>query len=234
MKFIKQPKRLSLINFDSLCGQRSDRRRHGKLLPDTVRAIVVGPSGCGKTNAVFNLLCGKQGLRFCNVYVFSKSLQQPKYSLLNKVMSGLPKLGYFTFTENDLVMHPNEAQPHSVMIFDDVALERQNNVKNYFCFGRHNTIDTIYITQSYASAGKHMVRDNANTIILFKQDDLNLRHIYNDHVSGDVSFEKFKEICESVWKHGKHAFVMIDKESPLDCGRYRKNFDVFIQLDSTQ
>jgi hypothetical protein len=230
MKFIKQSSDLCIQNYDSLCGQEPHRKRHGGMLPDTVRAIFVGSSGSGKTNAVFNLLFSKHGLRFKNVYVFCKSLQQKKYRLLENVMKGLPGIGYFTCTDNNAVMHPNDALPHSVMVFDDVSLEKQDNVKKYFCFGRHNTVDCIYIGQSYASIGKHMVRDNANVIVLFKQDDLNLKHIYADHVSGDLSFETFKELCYHVWDSDKHAFVMIDKENPLNKGRYRKNFDTFIDV----
>lgn len=230
MKFVKQGKTIPIKNYDTLCGQKIGRRRHGALLPDAVRAIVVGSSGSGKTNAVFNLLFNKNGLRFANLYVFCKTLQQNKYNLLERVMSGLPKIGYFLFSENDQVMHPNEALPHSVIIFDDVSMEKQNNVKNYFCFGRHNTIDSIYISQSYAGVGKHMLRDNANLILLFKQDDLNLRHIHADHVGSDMSFNEFKCVCNKVWSGDSHSFVLIDKESEIQNGRYRKNFDSFISF----
>jgi hypothetical protein len=230
MKFIKQSSDLCIQNYDSLCGQEPHRKRHGCMLPDTVRAIFVGSSGCGKTNAVFNLLFSKRGLRFKNIYVFCKSLQQKKYSLLENVMKGLPGVGYFTYSDNNAVMHPNDALPHSVMIFDDISLERQNNVKNYFCFGRHNNIDSVYIGQSYANIGKHYIRDNTNFLAVWSADSLNLKHIHADHVAGDMSFEEFKELCRRVWESDRHAFVVIDKESPLNRGRYRKNFDTFIDI----
>jgi len=41
--------------------------------------------------------------------------------------------------------------------------------------GRHKNIDSFYLCQTYSP--KHLIRDNANFIIMFKQDDLNMRHI---------------------------------------------------------
>jgi len=38
--------------------------------------------------------------------------------------------------------------------------------------------------------------DNANVIIMFKQDDLNMRHIYRDHVNTDMSYDSFMKICQ--------------------------------------
>lgn len=61
-------------------------KRHGQLLPNTIRGIICGPSNCGKTNVMLNLLFSENGLIFENVYVFSKSLVQPKYMLLECVL----------------------------------------------------------------------------------------------------------------------------------------------------
>ena len=52
----------------------------GTVLPHSVRAIVRGPSNFGKTNAVLALLTHPNGLRFANLHVYSKSLNQPTYS----------------------------------------------------------------------------------------------------------------------------------------------------------
>ena len=45
-----------------------------------------------------------------------------------------------------------------------------------------------------------MIRDNANMIVVFKQDEMNLRHTYNDHLIGDMSFNKFIDIKKDVGK----------------------------------
>ncbi len=95
--------------------------------------------------------------------------------------------------------------------------------------GRHNKIDTFYVCQTYSFIPKQLVRDNANLLLVFKQDDRNLRHIYNDHVNCDMKFDQFKELCNMVWNRGKNNFLTIDKDRDLNKGRYRLGFDMFIK-----
>lgn len=201
--------------------------RHGILLPNSVRCIVSGPSNCGKTNVVFNLITHPKGLRFYNLYIFSKSLNQPKYQLLDKIISDVKEVQLLKFYENDKIMQPNEAKPYSVFIFDDVSCENQDTIRNYFAMGRHNNIDCIYIGQTYSKIPKQLIRDNANLIIIFKQDDLNLKHIHNDHVGGDLSFERLKDICYKAWEK-KYGFLVIYKEQSIKNGRYRIGFDQIV------
>ena len=201
--------------------------RHGPLLPNSIRCIICGPSNCGKTNLMYSLLTEPQGLRFANVYVFSKSLQQPKYLLLSRIFEKIPEIGYFTFQDSDEVISPDKARSNSIMIFDDVACDRQNQMRAYFSMGRHAGIDSFYLTQTYTRVPKHLLRDNANLLILFKQDDLNLRHVYDEHVNSDMTFNKFKEMCSKCWK-APHGYVVVSKDSPLNSGRYRSGLDTFV------
>lgn len=69
--------------------------KHGKILPHTVRCIISGSSNVEKTNDAFNLLTKPNDVHFNNVYVFSKSLNQPKYQLLEKISSNIPETSYF-------------------------------------------------------------------------------------------------------------------------------------------
>ena len=64
------------------------------------------------------------------------------------------------------------------MIFDDIACEKQDNVIPFFCMGRHNNVDSFYLNQSYASIRKHLIRENVSLLVLFKPDEMNLKHIY--------------------------------------------------------
>lgn len=225
---------MPIVNLDKLVDvggeKKKMKKRHGSLLPNTVRCIICGPTNCGKTNLLLNLFFSPKGLYFENVYVFSKSLYQNKYKFLECVLSNISEIGYFKFSDNDEVPHPSEVKPDSIMVFDDVACGKQNNIKNYFSMGRHNNVDTFYICQTYSFIPKQLVRDNANLLIIFKQDFKNLNHIYNDHVNTDMKFEQFKEICVNVWKRGKNNFLVIDKDSDMDKGRYRCGFDTFIKL----
>ncbi|KYN21445.1 hypothetical protein ALC57_06181 [Trachymyrmex cornetzi] len=91
-------------------------RRHGPLLPNTIRCIICGPSNCGKTNALIGLIESPHGVRFENVY--------------------------------------------------------------------------------------------------------------NDHVNTDISYENFCTLCHLCWQR-KYGFVIIDKDSVLRNGRYRRGFNDF-------
>ena len=228
MRFVRQPLAIRVTNCDdrsrSMEG-RAERRRHGTMLPTTIRAIICGPSNCGKTNVLISLLESPHGVRFENVYVYSKSLQQPKYRYLENLLTSIDEIGYYTFSNNSDVIPPSDACPNSIFVFDDVACDKQDAVREYFAMGRHSSVDCFYLCQTYARIPKH-IRDNANLLILFKQDGTNLKHVYNDHVNTDMSYDEFCALCHECWQQ-KYGFAVIDKDSALSNGRYRKGFNVF-------
>lgn len=92
--------------------------------------------------------------------------------------------------------------------------------------GRHADIDSFYLCQTYAKISKHLIRDNAKLLILFKQVGTNLKHVYNDHVNTDMSYENFCKLCGTCWQQ-KYGFIVIDKDSALSNGRYKKGFNDF-------
>ena len=87
--------------------------------------------------------------------------------------------------------------------------------------GRHRNIDSFYLFQTYTRIPKHLIRDNANMIILFKQDEMNLTHAFNDHIGSDMDFNKSLDILRECWKE-KYGFVVISKDQDLNSGRYKK------------
>lgn len=233
MQFVQQPITLAIKNFDDKTSKTKHTNKHGNLLPDSIRCIICGPSGCGKTNVIISLLEDPNGLRFENVYIYSMSLYQPKYLYIKSVLSQVEEIGFYTFSSNDDVIPPENAKVNSVFIFDDVITQKQNNIKSYFCMGRHKKIDCFYLTQSYTHVPKHLIRENTNLILLFKQDDLNLKHVFNDFgLSADMTFEIFKEMCQRCWIQ-KFDFLVIDIEQSTDNGKYRKGFDNFIKIDKS-
>jgi len=66
--------------------------------------------------------------------------------------------------------------------------------------GRNKHIDSFYLCQTYTKIPKHLIGDSASLIIIFKQDEMNIKHIYNDHVVSDITFKQFIKICEECWK----------------------------------
>lgn len=230
MKLKKNGLKLPVINFDDLVETDKIIKRHGALLPDNIRAIICGPSNSGKTNALLTLITHRNGVRFENIYIYSKSLNQPKYRFLEKIIKPLKEVGYFPFSDGDQVINVEDVKHNSIMIFDDVACEKQDNIRAYFCMGRHRNVDSFYLCQTYARIPKHLVRDNANFLILFRQDEMNMKHIYNDHITTDMSFIQFRDICGKCWNSNKYGFIVINKDDDINHGRYRNGFDSFINI----
>lgn len=225
MKLIKQPLSLKVVNVD--VSENKSHIKHSALLPNSIRCIICGPSNCGKTNVMLSLLIHENGLKFKNIYLYSKTALQPKYRYLHNVVKRVPNVKLFIFNEEKEVISPNDAFSDSVIIFDDIICENQTNIRNYFTMGRHNRIDCFYLAQTYSKIPKQLLRDNANFLIIFKQDDTNLKHIFSEHVNNDLSWFKFKELCSSIWDE-PYSFLIINKESSISNGRYRKDFDSFI------
>lgn len=208
--------------------------RHGPLLGKTqLRSLIVGPSGGGKTQLVICLLINKNGLRFDNIYLYSKTLNQPKYVFLKKVLEPLP-IGFFTFNDSTDFIPLEQVKPRSIIIIDDLICADQTLMKEYFTQGRHWNLDIMYIIQSYAHIPKHTIREQANQLTLFKMDDLNLKHIYDDHLSCEMSFSKFKELCQNCWSSHKFGFFSFFKDLDINEGRFRRGLTDYIYWQSPE
>lgn len=227
MKFVKQTHTLEVNNINLEDDTR--KIKHSILLPNTIRCIICGPSNCGKTNVMLTLLVHENGLKFQHIYLYSKTTFQPKYRFLFQVMKRIPEAKYYVYNDNSEVLSPNDALTKSVIIFDDVACENQTNIRKYFAMGRHRQIDCFYLTQTYSKIPKQLIRDNANLLIIFKQDDTNLKHVYNEHVNTDIEWNTFKQLCSTIWQNSFN-FLLINKDCTINNGRYRQGFDTFIHF----
>lgn len=90
--------------------------------------------------------------------------------------------------------------------------------------GRHKAIDYFYLYQTYTRIIKHLIRDNVNLFVLFREDDINFKLVYTYHVREDMSYDQFKTIC-SIWWCNKYGYFVIKKENNLNNGQYHKEFD---------
>nr|AGO14413.1 hypothetical protein CsmBAC4b19.4 [Cotesia sesamiae] [Cotesia sesamiae Mombasa bracovirus] len=70
------------------------------------------------------------------------------------------------------------------------------------------------LCQTYKRIPKHLIRDNTNFFVLFRQDEMNLKDIYDDHVNTDMSYNSFRDLCSA--RSNKYGFVVIDKDSEGD------------------
>jgi hypothetical protein len=127
------------------------------------------------------------------------------------------------------VPDPNtlDKDKNNLMIFDDLMMEKnQNMCESFYTRGRHNNCDCFYLAQNYIQIPKHAIRDNCNFLIIFPQDEINLRNIWSAFASIHMSFDEFKKFCSDVWKED-HNFVVIDKTRKPDDGRYRNGISKF-------
>ena len=232
MIFKKQYPSLNLSSFDDAVEDQQQKvSRHGPLLGTRqLRSLILAPSGGGKTNLMLNLLLDKNGLFYENIYLYSKTLNQPKYTFLAKVLKPLP-IGFYTFSDSKEFVPLDQVKPRSIVVIDDLMCSTdQQLMREYFTQGRHWDFDVFYLCQSYAHVDKHCVRDQSNLLILFKMDDLNLRHVYDDHVSGDMSWHKFKSMCHKCWNSGdKYGFLSIFKDEDV---KFRRGLDEYIYWES--
>ncbi|MEX7539378.1 hypothetical protein SGI37_20390, partial [Providencia rettgeri] len=87
---------------------------------------------------MMTLLLHENGLRYENLYIYSKTLNQPKYEYLTEVMKPIKEIGFFTFSNFDQIIELDKVRDNSVVVFDDIMVERnQDAVKKYFTQGRH-------------------------------------------------------------------------------------------------
>jgi len=59
--------------------------------------FIYGSSNCSKINVLISLLKSPHDLRFENVYVYSKSLQQSKYRYLENLLTSIEEIDYYIF-----------------------------------------------------------------------------------------------------------------------------------------
>lgn len=139
------------------------------------------------------------------------------------------------FETSEDVPDPRElsSKKNNLMIFDDLQLEKQNKCETYYIRGRHSNVDCFYLAQNYFKLPRQTIRENANFICLFPQDQKNINHIYNDHVSTDMSKEEFRKLCKKAWDQS-HGFVVVDLASKKTNGKYRCGFDTFYIPEEAQ
>jgi len=125
------------------------------------------------------------------------------------------------------VPDPQKLSPDkkNLMVFDDLLLERQNKCEAYYIRGRHSNVDCFYLAQNYFKLPRQTIRKNASFICLFRQDLKSINHVYNDHVSSDVTKEKFRNVYKLAWE--KPRVVIVDLASNKNNGKYRIGLDTF-------
>lgn len=74
---------------------------------------------------MYFLLINETGLRFENLYIYLKTLDQPKYRLSKQVISEVDSVNIYMFFENYMVVAPKKGLTNSVFIMDNVIEDNQ-------------------------------------------------------------------------------------------------------------
>ena len=218
---------IQVINFDN---KSNKDKRKVEMFPNVIHCGMFGPSGAGKSNLLLTMLVHVRPYK--NLYLCSKTSYQEKYATLKELIAehnkgkkkSSQKINIHELQIEGL-LEPEELESDSIVIFDDVLTEKQDKVANFFLRGRHRNISCFYLSQAYTKIPKKTgIRENFNYVILFRQDLVNLRQVYTEYVT-DVSFDKFRSMCNSCWRE-PYGFLVIDADNEK-C-KYKKKFEACI------
>lgn len=73
--------KVSTFNFEK---KKNDKE---SIFPLPLRCLIVGASGSGKTTLLWNIIT-KYWVPYENLYIFTKSIEQPIYNKLQEVFNG--------------------------------------------------------------------------------------------------------------------------------------------------
>ena len=110
------------------------KRFNNPLFPKSIRGIIVGKSGCGKTTVLVNLLLRPGWLDYDNLFVFGKSLFQPKYRILKKAFEeNLPKEFILRLFDMREEIQDKQAPPSIVLQEWAKSIKKKSDIEcNFF------------------------------------------------------------------------------------------------------
>ena len=132
-------------------------------LPENFRCIISGPSECGKTFLLKKLILSS--IYFDKLYIIGPTGDQ--YKGLERIN---PKADIEFVKDIKDLPSPDKLPKDlkKLMIFDDVRA-KESAINEYFCRGRHNNCNMIYLNQNLFTIDRQSVRENCNLFILFEQ-----------------------------------------------------------------
>ena len=194
--------------------------------PDNFRCIISGPSECGKTFLLKKLFLSS--IYFDKLYIIGPTGDQ--YEGIDRLSrnSVHNDEADVEFIKDIKDLPSPDKLPKDLkklMIFDDVRA-KEPIINEYFCRGRHNNCNMIYLNQNLFSLDRQSVRENCNLFILFEQRGKALISIYQDFFNNvELSYNDFANICNKVWKE-PYNYIVIDitKNKKIN-GKLRINWD---------
>ena len=107
-----------------------------------------------------------------------------------------------TYESIEELKFPQEYIDGCIIILDDLNEKEMNDprVQAMFKRSRHNDLSIFIISQDYYELPKRTIRANGNIYHIFKPNNfLDVRNIYQDKASMDMTFNEFKYLTNICW-----------------------------------
>jgi len=170
-----------------------------------MRLMLFGPSGYGKTTVLRSIILS-HWTKYENLYIFTKSMEQPIYNELVEIFEGIPEINFYI--SNTDIITVDECERGSLVVFDDIPLDEQKPIYEYMNRSRPKDISVIYLNQCYSSANKQYIRNNLTLLIAFKSTQY-IKNVWDDFLSNTISLNDFKTLCSDCWEND-YGFITID------------------------
>ena len=197
-------------------------------MPDRCfRMLICRKTGCGKTNTVLHMLI-KPLIYYDKIYVYSKNLEQEKYTHLSEKLERIAKVNKIPIDE--ILHHSNEEikpisemeedRNQKVVIFDDYVCEKnQRDIINYFIQGRYKNYCVINISQLYYKTPKY-IRLNCSHYIIIESPSKR----ENEAISNEQGLDK--EACKRSFEK-EHIFYILITQERLPKGFFMGNYNIW-------
>ena len=131
--------------------------------------------------------------------------------------------------------YPQEYEVGGVNILDDLNEKEMNDprVQAMFKRSRHNKLSFFNISQEYYELPNKTIRVNGNIYHIFEPNNfLDVRNIYQDKASMDMTLDEFKYSTSTCWNE-KYQPLTIDMTEDKYTGRYRLVLNSIFVPDSS-
>ena len=128
-----------------------------------------------------------------------------------------------TFDNIEELRYPQEYENNKIIILNDLNEKEMNDPRVQAMFKRsgHNNLSIFIISQDYYELPKKTIRANGNIYHIFKPNIfLDVRKIYQDKASMDMTLDEFKYLTSTCWNE-KYNPLTIDMTKDKYQGRYR-------------
>ena len=139
-----------------------------------------------------------------------------------------------TYESIEQLKFPQEDDDGGIIILDDLNEKEMNNPRVQAMFKRssHNSLSTFIISQDYYELLKRTIHANGNIYHIFKRNNfLDVRNIYQDKASMDMTLNEFKYITGTCWNKN-YQLLTIDMTKDKYTGRYRLGLNSIFVPDS--